>query len=164
MNLTKIKSFDVRTTLAKHILADGYDMVLDLDNSHGSYLVDKITKKEYLDFFTFFASNPLGMNHPALDSDEFIRRIGKAAINKPSNSDIYTEYMAEFMETFERVGIPEYLPHAFFISGGALAVENALKVAFDWKVQKNFERGYRVEKGHLVLHFEHAFHGRRSPI
>ena len=44
--------------------------------------------------------------------------------------------MAEFMETFERVGIPEYLPHAFFISGGALAVENAMKVAFDWKVQK----------------------------
>ena len=54
------------------------------------------------------------MNHPALDNEEFIHRLGKAAINKPSNSDIYTEYMAEFMETFERVGIPEYLPHAFF--------------------------------------------------
>ena len=160
MSHTNIKTSDVRSTLAKHILADGYDMVLDLDKSHGSYLVDKVTKKEYLDFFTFFASNPLGMNHPALDNDEFIRRIGKAAINKPSNSDIYTEYMAEFMETFERVGIPDYLPHAFFISGGALAVENAMKVAFDWKVQKNFERGYREEKGHLVLHFEHAFHGR----
>jgi L-lysine 6-transaminase len=94
MSHTNIKANDVRSTLAKHILADGYDMVLDLDKSHGSYLVDKVTKKEYLDFFTFFASNPLGMNHPALDNDEFIRRIGKAAINKPSNSDIYTEYMA----------------------------------------------------------------------
>ena len=141
MSHTNIQSSDVRTTLARHILADWYDMVLDLEKSHGSYLIDKITKREYLDFFTFFASNPLGMNHPALVNDDFIRRIGKAAINKPSNSDIYTEYMAEFMETFERVGIPDYLPHAFFISGGALAVENAMKVAFDWKVQKNFERG-----------------------
>ena len=82
---------------------------------------------------------------PALDNDDFIQRIGKAAINKPSNSDIYTEYMAEFMETFERIGIPDYLPHTFFISGGALAVENAMKVAFDWKVQKNFERDNLVE-------------------
>ncbi|NBW70541.1 MAG: L-lysine 6-transaminase [Bacteroidetes bacterium] len=160
MSRTSIPASQVRSILAKHILADGYDMVLDLDKSHGSYLVDKVTNREYLDFFTFFASNPLGMNHPALDNDDFIRRIGKAAINKPSNSDIYTEYMAEFMETFERVGIPDYLPHAFFISGGALAVENAMKIAFDWKVQKNYQRGYREEKGHLVLHFEHAFHGR----
>ena len=137
MSHTNIHVSDVRTTLAKHILADGYEMVLDLEESHGSYLVDKVTNKEYLDFFTFFASNPLGMNHPALNNGEFIERIGKAAINKPSNSDIYTEYMAEFMETFERVGIPDYLPYAFFISGGALAVENAMKVAFDWKVQKN---------------------------
>ena len=140
MSHTGIQASGVRSTLAKHILADGYDMVLDLEKSHGSYLIDKVNKKEYLDFFTF-ASNPLGMNHPALDNEEFIHRLGKAAINKPSNSDIYTEYMAEFMDTFERVGIPDYLPHAFFISGGALAVENAMKVAFDWKVQKNFERG-----------------------
>ena len=160
MSHPSVPTNEVRSTLARHILADGYDMVLDLDKSHGSYLIDKLTGKEYLDFFTFFASNPLGMNHPALDNDEFIQKIGKAAINKPSNSDIYTEYMAEFLETFERVGIPDYLPHAFFISGGALAVENAMKVAFDWKVQKNFQRGYREEKGHLVLHFENAFHGR----
>src|SRR5699024_10198196 len=82
------------------------------------------------------------------------------AVNKPSNSDVYTEAMAEFVENFARVGIPDYLPYAFFVSGGALAVENAMKVAFDWKVQKNFKKGYRQEKGHKVLHFEQAFHER----
>jgi L-lysine 6-transaminase len=46
------------------------------------------------------------------------------------------------------------------VSGGALAVENALKVAFDWKVQKNFRKGYRTEKGQHVLHLDKAFHGR----
>jgi L-lysine 6-transaminase len=134
---------------------------LDLENSKGSWLVDARTGARFLDFFTFFASNPIGMNHPKLvEDDAFIKRMARIAIHNPSNSDVYTREMAEFVETFSRVGIPAYLPHAFFIAGGALAVENALKVAFDWKVQKNFKKGYREEKGHMVLHFEQAFHGR----
>tara|TARA_R100000908_G_scaffold59748_1_gene36456 strand:- start:57423 stop:58760 length:1338 start_codon:yes stop_codon:yes gene_type:complete len=151
----------VRSVLSKHMLTDGYEMVLDLEESEGPYLYDAKSGKRYLDFFTFFASNPLGMNHPKLAQDEdFVQKLARVAINKPSNSDIYTKDMAEFMESFDRVGIPEYMPYSFFISGGALAVENAMKVAFDWKVQKNFEKGYREEKGHKILHFEKAFHGR----
>jgi L-lysine 6-transaminase len=142
------------------MLTDGYDIVLDLKNSEGAYLLDAKSGDQYLDFFTFFASNPLGMNHPRLNNKKFREKIGQIAINKPSNSDIYTEEMAEFVDNFDRIGIPDYLPYSFFISGGALAVENALKVAFDWKVQKNFEKGYRKEKGHKVLHLEKAFHGR----
>ena len=152
---------DVHKVLNRHILADGYEMVLDLEKSKGAFLRDAKTGKDYLDFFTFFASNPLGMNHPRLAGDpEFVDKLGRVAINKPSNSDVYTEEIADFMKTFSRVGIPDYMPYAFFISGGALAVENALKVAFDWKVQKNFQKGYRTEKGHKVLHLDRAFHGR----
>src|SRR5699024_7764873 len=136
-----------------------YDIILDLENSHGLKFVDARNGDEYLDFFTFFASSPLGLNHPKLNSEEFRHKLGKVAVNKPANSDIYTPEIAEFLERFEDVGIPDYLPHAFFISGGALAVENALKTAFDWKVRKNFQRGYRHEKGFKVMHFEQAFHG-----
>ncbi len=151
----------VRSVLQKHILADGYEMVLDLEKSKDGYLHDSVTGRDYLDFFTFFASNPLGMNHKRLAGDsQFIEKLGKVAVNKPSNSDIYTEEMAHFVETFSRVGIPDDMPYAFFVSGGSLAVENALKVAFDWKVQKNFRKGYRQEKGHKVLHLDKAFHGR----
>src|SRR5690606_27627256 len=78
----------------------------------------------------------------------------------PSNSDIYTVEYAQFVDTFARIAAPDYFPHAFFVSGGALAVENALKTAMDWKVQKNFKKGYNYEKGTKVLHFEQAFHGR----
>ena len=85
-----------------------------------------------------------------------------AALTNPSNSDIYTTQYAQFVETFSRVGIPEYLPHAFFIAGGGLAIEIAFKVAMDWKVLKNFEKGYTKELGLKVLHFEKAFHG--SPL
>lgn len=156
----KVTPAQVHNILQKHILADGYDIVLDLEKSEGAYLYDAKSGDRYLDFFTFFASNPLGMNHPQLANEEFRNKIGKVAINKPSNSDVYTEEMAEFVDNFDRIGIPDYMPYSFFISGGALAVENALKVAFDWKVQKNFKKGYREEKGHKVLHLERAFHGR----
>lgn len=158
---TSVSPENVRSILSKHLLTDGYDFVLDLEKSEGIYLRDSKSGRDYLDFFTFFASNPLGMNHPKIAGDaDFVAKLGRVAINKPSNSDIYTEEMAEFVDSFSRVAVPDYMPHSFFISGGALAVENALKVAFDWKVQKNFQKGYREEKGHKVLHFEKAFHGR----
>jgi len=160
-NTSHVEPGRVHDVLGKHILADGFDIVLDLEKSEGAYLYDSKYGKTYLDFFTFFASNPLGMNHPKVAGDAaFRKRISDVAIHNPSNSDIYTSQMAEFVDTFDRVGIPSYLPHAFFVAGGALAVENALKVAFDWKVQKNFRKGYRVEKGTKILHFEQAFHGR----
>jgi L-lysine 6-transaminase len=151
----------VRPTLRQHLLADGYPLVLDMEHRHGVYLHDALTGREYMDFFTFYASSPLGMNHPKLRSDErFMARLMDAAVNKVANSDIYTAHFARFVDTFSRIAIPKELPHAFFVSGGALAVENALKVAFDWKVRKNFQKGYRSERGHKILHFEQAFHGR----
>lgn len=155
---------DVRETLGRHILADGYPMVLDMHASHGSMLRDAATGKEYVDLFTFYASSALGMNHDGLvgDSPEaraFRDRLMDAAINKVANSDVYTPHFARFVETFERVGIPKELPHAFFVSGGALAVENALKTAFDWKVRKNLAAG-RGELGSQVIHLREAFHGR----
>jgi len=150
----------IRETLGKYILADGFDLVLDLNKSHRNKLVDQKTGNEYIDFFTFFASSPLGFNHPKLNSPEVREIFANASVNKPSNSDIYTDYMAKFVETFANIAKPDYMKYLFFVSGGSLAVENGLKVAFDWKVQKNFEKGYKEEKGHQVLHFREAFHGR----
>ncbi len=101
------------------------------------------------------------MNHPKMRADPaFLERLMDAALNKVTNSDVYTPHMARLVETFSRVGIPAHLPYLFFVEGGALAVENALKVAFDWKVRKNFGKGYRREVGQQVLHFDQAFHGR----
>src|ERR1700753_821402 len=152
---------DVHSVLRKHILADGFDLVFDMEKSKGVYIHDAKYNRTLLDFFTCFASVPLGYNHPKMIGDEeFKKNLMLAAMTNPSNSDIYTTQYAHFVETFSRVGIPEYLPHAFFIAGGSLAIENALKVAMDWKVQKNFAKGYTKEIGFKVIHFEQAFHGR----
>lgn len=151
----------VKQTLSKHILADGYDLTFDMEKSSGVHIYDAKYDRTLLDFFTCFASVPLGYNHPKMINDEeFKKNLMLAALTNPSNSDIYTTQYAQFVETFSRVGIPDYLPHAFFIAGGSLAIENALKVAMDWKVQKNFQKGYTRERGMKVLHFEKAFHGR----
>ena len=150
----------VHEVLGHHLLVDGFDMVLDMQASRGSHLVDARDGTAYLDLFTFFASSALGMNHPAIAEDAaFTGDLLEAARNKPSNSDVYTVAMARFVETFARVLGDPGLPHLFFVEGGALAVENALKVAFDWKSRLNESRGLDAA-GSKVLHLREAFHGR----
>ena len=159
-NNFKVTPDNVHSTLSKYMLADGFDFVLDIENSIGTKIIDARNGESYLDFFTFFASSALGINHPKIKNDFVKEQIANAAINKPSNSDIYTVQMADFVNTFARIAKPSYMKYLFFVSGGTLAVENGLKVAFDWKVQKNFMKGYKSEKGQQVIHFKQAFHGR----
>ncbi len=144
--------------MSRHLLAEGFDIIFDADKSRGSWLIDQRNGDRYLDFFAMYASMAVGYNHPRLV--EVRDRLGRLAVNKPSNSDVYTTALAEFVETFYRIAIPADFPHAFFIDGGALAVENALKTAFDWKVRKNLMAGLKQETGTQVIHFQQAFHGR----
>ncbi|MGD8457346.1 MAG: L-lysine 6-transaminase [Anaerolineales bacterium] len=164
-----MKPSEVHKTIGKHILVDGDSMVLDLEKSHGVYIVDALTGKEWIDFFTFFAANPLSFNHPKMKTPEFLERLTAASITKPSNSDFYTTYMAEFVNAFSRVAMPKSMPHLYVVSGGTMAVENALKVAFDWKVRKNFAAISKASGkgtilidglGSKIIHFQDAFHGR----
>jgi L-lysine 6-transaminase len=156
-----IQPAEVHKVLGRHMLADGYDVVMDLKKSKGSWLFDSKRGRAVLDFFTNFASCPIGYNHPRLNTPEFRERLADVAVNKPANSDIYTTYMAEFVETFARLAVPPSLnKHMFFIEGGALGIENALKSAFDWKIRKNLRRGYQSERGTQVMHLREAFHGR----
>jgi L-lysine 6-transaminase len=151
----------VHETLRRHMLVDGFDLVLDTRASRGSWLVDARDGTRHLDMFSFFASAPLGMNHPALTEDPaFLAELTEVAVNKPSNSDIYTVQMAAFVETFQRVLGDPALPHLFLVEGGAMAVENALKTAFDWKRRHNALHGRQAELGTKVLHLRRAFHGR----
>jgi L-lysine 6-transaminase len=156
-----VQPAEVHNVLGRHMLADGYDIVMDLRKSKGSWVFDSRRGRNVLDFFTNFASIPIGYNHSKMDTPEFRDRLADASINKPANSDIYTTYMAEFVETFARVAMPPaFTKHMFFVEGGAMGIENAIKAAFDWKVRKNFKNGYTEEKGGQVMHLRECFHGR----
>lgn len=156
-----VQPAEVHETLAKHMLTDGFKLVLDLKASKGSTMVDARTGQRYLDMYTFFASAPLGLNADGIvDDPAFMELLGQVAANKPANSDVYSAEFAAFVETFARVAGDPELPHLFFVEGGGLAVENALKVAFDWKSRKNEAEGRDPELGTKVLHLKRAFHGR----
>ena len=155
-----IKPEEVHSILSRHILADGYDFVLDLEKSKGAWLYDSLHNKKLLDFFGFFATSTIGMNHDKMFDESFLKKLQMASINKPTNSDVYTVEMAEFVDALDRIAAPPHMKHYFFIEGGALAVENALKTAIDWKVRKNFLKGYKEEKGQKIMHLKEAFHGR----
>src|SRR2546423_1655386 len=149
----------VLETIEQHVLLDGFKIVVDLDKSRGSYLYNAVDNRRRIDLYGFFGWMPVGFNHPHFDEPQVRRDLLRAAKVKIANSDIYSDGYAEFVATFERaVGLPP-LERYLFIEGGALAVENCLKGAMDWKVRKNMAAG-RGERGTQILHFRHAFHGR----
>jgi L-lysine 6-transaminase len=145
--------------LEKHVLVDGFKIVIDLEKSQGSRLFDAAAGRSLIDLYSFYASMPVGFNHPYFSRPEVEADLLRAAKLKIANSDVYSVPYATFVKTFaETVGIPG-MERYFFIDGGALAVENALKAAMDWKVRKNISAGLG-ERGTEILHFMGAFHGR----
>jgi L-lysine 6-transaminase len=150
---------EVIATLERHILVDGFKLIFDADRSHGSRFVDAATGRSWLDFYSFYASQPIGFNHAHFDRPEVKADLLRAAKIKVANADVYTPQYATFVETFARVMGLSPLERYFFIEGGALAVENALKTAMDWKVRRNIAAGHG-ERGTEIIHFKHAFHGR----
>jgi L-lysine 6-transaminase len=156
-----IAATSVHEVLRRHQLVDGYDVVLDLERSHGAWLYDARTESEFLDCFTCFASWPVGYNHPMLQTPEFLAKVRTVATANPANSDLYTREMAGFVEAFATRATPSGFPYHFWVAGGALAVENALKTAFDWKARKLGRTDFGADVNDLViLHLRDAFHGR----
>ncbi len=145
--------------LEENILVDGFHIVIDLERSHDSIMVDAVRKREYLDCYSYFATAPLGHNHPKMCDEQFHHSLLIAALAKPANSDVYSREYAGFVKEFRAVAAPPEFPHLFFVSGGSVAVENAMKAAFDWKAQRN--RAHGIDGGaDKILHFRDAFHGR----
>src|SRR6059036_2020042 len=157
----------VLETIEQHVLLDGFKIVVDLEKSRGSYLYNAVDDRRLIDLYGFFGSMPVGFNHPHFDDPQVQRDLLRAAKVKIANSDVYSAGYAEFVATFERVvGLPP-LQRYLFIEGGALAVENCLKAAMDWKIRKNIAAGHSParnathsvaggERGTQVLHFRHA--------
>lgn len=152
---------DLHKIASQYILVDHFDVVYDIEKSTGNFLYDSKNNKMLLDAFSFIASNPLGHNHPKLSDPDFEKKLLKVAKVNPSNSDILCTEYVEFLETFFNIAVPDYFKDSFFIAGGSLAVENALKTAFDWKYKRLLEKGIKINPNEMkIVHFKNAFHGR----
>src|SRR4051812_9431674 len=155
----QVGASEVLGELERHILVDGFKLIFDAEKSHGSRFVDASSGREWIDLYSFYGSQPIGFNHQHFRKPEVQAELTRAAQVRVANADVYTVEYATFVKTFSRVMGLEPLDRYFFIEGGALAVENALKAAMDWKVRKNIGAG-RGERGTEIIHFERAFHGR----
>ena len=151
----------VHDMLSRHILADGFDFVVDLDKSEGSRLHDSRTDNKILDMFSCFASLAIGWNHPRLVEME--AELGRIAVNNITNSDLYSVEMADAVDTIGNLAKPAHMSNMFFIAGGALGIENALKASMDWKQQERSRKGLPGDDNFpniSIAHLEEAFHGR----
>lgn len=149
--------FQQMSSTKSPILLDGFHLKMNLQKSKGSYIYDELSDRFILDFYTSFSSCPVGYNHPDLVKQD-LRSIYP---NKIANSDIITPEYDTFVKTFQTCLPPNLQDHLFFVEGGSAAVENALKAAFDWKIQMLLSNGIRIDENSLqVIHFKQAFHGR----
>ena len=147
---------EVVKVVKSRVLGDENAVVVDLKKSSGSSLVDARTGRTYLDCFSQFASQALGWNHPKML--ERMGRLFDVVVNRVANSDMYTQQYADFVSKFSDF-TPDF-KHHFYICGGALAVENGLKAAFDWKYKKMGLSEGKSCNQMQVLHLNEAFHGR----
>ena len=129
-----------------------FDIKVDFSKSHDSYLFDKNTNRELLDFFGMYASLPLGYNHPIFKSDEFIEEYLRVSSFKINNCEFTSDETLEFDRTFKSYAGVGLFEHFHYSCTGALAVEAAIKTCID----------YKRHTSPLILSFDNSFHGINS--
>lgn len=125
---------------------------IDFDRSHDSYIYDKNTKKEFLDFFGQYASLPLGYNHEIFKSKEFVEEYSRVAGVKVTNCEIISDEAQSFLEEFSSQPEMAGYKHFHFACTGGLAIEAAIKATIDQKGSKK----------PVVISFRESFHGINS--
>ena len=127
---------------------------IDLDKSRDSYIHDKTSGKEYLDFFGMYASLPLGYNHKVFKTKEFTEEILRASSIKITNCEVISDEATEFDKAFQEYCSTNSKYKMFhYCCTGALALEAAIKCAIKYK-------GHN--KNPKILSFEGSFHGINS--
>lgn len=125
-----------------------FDITIDFNKSKGSYLFDKQRNKYFLDVFCMFSSLPLGYNHPIFDNnfDQIIKSISSVRM---SNNLFQSDELREFQEKFRSIS---FFNNIHLCATGALAVESALKCAYEQKKKPDS----------IVVGLKNGYHGINS--
>ena len=129
-----------------------FNIKIDFDKSHDSFLYDKNTEREYLDFFGMYASLPLGYNHKIFQTEEFKNEILSTSTFKVNNCEFVSDETLEFDRLFSEYAGSGNYKHFHYCCTGALAVEAAIKACLQYK---NFHSP-------KIISFNNSFHGVNS--
>ena len=128
--------------------------------SKNSFLFDDFSNSKILDFHGFFSTLPLGYNHKIFNNPKFKQTVMMYAGLKPSAGRIMTKFLDEFISEFHNFVNSKVFHKYFFIHGGGLAVENAIKIAIDWKNFNNKKNKININPKKLeIISFKNGFHG-----
>ena len=122
-----------------------FDIKIDFQKSKGSYVYDKNSNAYFLDFFSMFASLPIGYNHEIFD-EGFDEKVKHIAHLKMCNNLFASDELESFRDSILSV-LPFNNIH--FCSTGALAVESAIKCGYE----------YSKNKESIVVGTTNAYHG-----
>ncbi len=129
-----------------------FNIHVDFDKSHGSYIYDKNTDRQYLDLFGMYASLPLGYNHDIFKTEQFKKEILQASTFKVNNCEFITDAALEFDSLFQDYAGKGVYKYFHYCCTGALAVEAAIKASIEYKGHSNPK----------ILSFDNSFHGINS--
>ena len=130
-----------------------FNIKIDFDKSQGSFIYDKITKREYLDFMGMYSSLPLGYNHKTFDNEDFKKDVERASKLKIVNCEILSDEFDKFFKSFKDfTSLGVYKNYHFTCTGG-LANEAAVKTAM-------WHKGPQPEG--KIISLVNSFHGINS--
>lgn len=129
-----------------------FNIRIDFEKSHNSYIYDKNRKKYFLDFFGLYSTLPLGYSHEIFKDKSFRETYNRIAGVKVTNCEIISDEAQDFLHAFSGHKDMRRFKHFHFCCTGALAIEAAIKISIDQKKCKSPK----------VISLKESFHGINS--
>ena len=102
--------------MIKTAAISSFPIKINFNKSHGSFLYDEETDREYLDFFGMYSSLPLGYNHPHLLTEEFQKEFLEVSQFRVCNCRIDSQQKKAFLDSFVEFAVPEEFSISITIS------------------------------------------------
>ena len=106
-----------------------YGMKIDFERSKGSYLFDKNSSRQYLDFMGMYSTVALGYNHPVFSDNSFQDDISRVEHVKITYSEMLSNESNQFNNEFIDFTSGGIFSNYHYTCTGALAIESAIKTA-----------------------------------
>lgn len=129
-----------------------FNICIDFEKSHDSYIFDKNRQCYFLDFFGLYSSVPLGYSHPVFKDEAFLKEYNLISGLKVPNCEVISDEAKEFLKEFSGHPAMASFKNFHFSCTGALAIEAAIKTAIDQK---------KPQKP-IVIGLKESFHGINS--
>jgi len=138
--------------LERHVLLDGFRIVLDDERSRGSYLFNAASNSPPDRPLRVLRFDAVGYNHPHFDDPAVQEELARAATIKVAEfGHLFGGLRRIRRDIFARRRFAAARALSFHRGRRARGREHA-QAAMDWKVRKNIAVG-RGERGTEILHF-----------